>query len=99
MSIEDKNNIDGIAISKDDEQKLMLLVTDHLDWQNEYEHLILLQDKINAYIGFLEIEQYKEVYPEKVFTLFCIEVHFKYETTNNCVKFIENNIVVEMKVS
>lgn len=77
MSIVDENKVDGIGISKDGE-KLMLLITDHLDWTNEYEHLTLLQSKINAYISFLESEQYKEIYPGKQFTSYCIEIHFKY---------------------
>ncbi|WP_024833275.1 DUF6572 domain-containing protein [Ruminiclostridium josui] len=102
MSVVDENKVDGIGISKDGE-KLILLITDHLDWTNEYEHLIHLQNKINAYINFLENEQYKEVYPKKQFGLYCIEIHFKYELTSNCSKFIdrvneqlcENNITIE----
>jgi hypothetical protein len=102
MSVVDENTLDGIGISKEGEN-LILLITDHLDWTNEYEHLILLQNKINAYINFLETEQYKEVYPKKQFGLYCIEIHFKYEMTLNCSKFIdrvneqlsENNITLK----
>jgi len=71
MSVVDINKVDGIGISKDG-NKLMLLITDHLDWTNEYEHIIHLQNKINAYINFLETEQYKEVYPNKQFEHYCI---------------------------
>ena len=42
MSVVDINKVDGIGISKDG-NKLMLLITDHLDWTNEYEHIIHLQ--------------------------------------------------------
>jgi hypothetical protein len=104
MSIVDENKVDGIAISKDGE-KLMLLITDHLDWINEYEHLNLLQSKINAYISFLESEQYKEIYPGRQFNSYCIEIHFKFSLTSNCLKFIdrvnqqlsEYNITIEAK--
>jgi hypothetical protein len=78
MSIVDVNKIDGIAIDSNDNSKLMLLITDHLDWIEEYEHLFQLQNKINAYINFLESEQYRDIYPEKQFTTYCIEIHFKY---------------------
>lgn len=88
MSVVDENKVDGIGISKDGE-KLMILITDHLDWTNEYEHLIHLQNKINAYINFLETEQYKEVYPNMQFEHYCIEIHFKYEMSSNCLKFID----------
>ena len=92
MSVVDINKVDGIGISKDG-NKLMLLITDHLDWTNEYEHIIHLQNKINAYINFLETEQYKEVYPNKQFEHYCIEIHFKYGMSSNCLKFI--NVVNE----
>lgn len=88
MSVLDTNKIDGIGISRDG-NKLILLISDHLDWSNEYEHLIQLQNKMNSYIGFIEDQQYKEIYPNKVFSLFCIEVHFMYELTANCLKFID----------
>ena len=87
MSVLDKNKIDGIGISRDG-SKLILLISDHLDWGNEYEHLIQLQNKMNSYIGFIEDQQYREIYPDKVFSLFCIEVHFMYELTTKCLKFI-----------
>ncbi len=88
MSISDVEKVDGIGISKD-RQQLDLLITDHLDWENEYDHLILLQDKINAYLGFIESNQYLEIYPGQHFASFNIEIHFKYGTTPNCIKFIE----------
>ena len=102
MSVVDVDKIDGIAINND-EEKLMLLITDHLDWTNEYEHLIQVQDKINAYISFLESEQYKEVYPEQQISIYCIEIHFKYRLTANCLKLMDtinkqlsvNNIIIE----
>ena len=88
MSVVDTNRIDGIGISKDG-QKLILLITDHLDWSHEYEHLIQLQEKLNSNIAFLESQQYEEIYPNKRFSWFCIEIHFMYELTSNCMKFID----------
>lgn len=88
MSVADTNKIDGIGISKDG-SKLILLITDHLDWSNEYDHLIQLQNKMNSYIDFIEGQQYREIYPDMRFSSFCIEVHFMYELTTNCLKFID----------
>ena len=45
MSINNSFIIDGIAIN--DKEQLVLLITDHLNWDYEYRHLCLLQDKIN----------------------------------------------------
>lgn len=88
MSVVDTNKIDGIGINKDG-NKLILLITDHLDWRNEYEHLIQLQNKMNSYISFIEDQQYREIYPDKVFSSLSIEIHFMYELTSNCLKFID----------
>ncbi|WP_346426369.1 DUF6572 domain-containing protein [Bacillus cereus] len=30
------------------------MIIDHLDWENTLQHLTLLQDKINAYVSFIE---------------------------------------------
>lgn len=91
MAIDNVNVIDGIAIDKDN-KSLYLLLTDHLAWSgndalSEYEHLMLLQDKINAYISYLETRQYEEQYSEEI-TMAIIEIHFKYDITESCEKFL-----------
>lgn len=88
MSVLDVNKIDGIGISEDG-KSLVLLITDHLDWSNEYEHLIKLQDKINSYISYLESDQYKDIYPDRQFIKYSIEIHFKCQISDNCFKWIE----------
>lgn len=88
MSITETNTVDGMGISED-KTGLALLISDHLDWEKEYEHLLLLQDKINAYISFIETQQYQSIYPAYVFTNFVIEIHFKYEIVESCSKFIK----------
>jgi hypothetical protein len=45
MAVTDLDKIDGIAVRPED-GTLMLLITDHLDWLNEYEHLSQLQNKL-----------------------------------------------------
>lgn len=87
MSVVDTNKVDGIGISTDG-QRLVLLITDHLDWSREYEHLIQLQNKLNSNIAFLEGHQYEELYPNQTFSFFCIQIHFLHELSENCVKFI-----------
>lgn len=42
MSVVETDKIDGIGISNDG-QRFILLMTDHIDWSHEYEHLIQLQ--------------------------------------------------------
>ena len=93
MAIDNANVIDGMAIDKE-KNAICLLLTDHLPWNcdnnsiGEHEHLVLLQDKINAYISYLETKQYEETYPEAHFVMAVIEIHFEYEITKNCEKFL-----------
>lgn len=95
MSVVEKDKIDGIATSGDG-KTLMILLSDHLDFENEEIHLLTLQDKINAYLGFIESKQYNDIYPDKTFENIIIQIHFKYKISANCKKFID---VVNSQVS
>lgn len=88
MSVIDKKTIDSIAVTNDDEG-IILLITDHLEWKDEYNHLVILQEKINAYISFLESGQYKEIYNNKEFRYGIIEIHFKYQPIENAKQFLK----------
>jgi hypothetical protein len=61
MSIEKKDVIDIVSI--DSEGNAILTITDHLPWDIENEHLLLLQDKINSYLGAIEDGQLYDSYP------------------------------------
>ena len=45
MAVDNASQIDAIANDKEN-ACLVLLITDHLNWDNEFEHLKILQDKI-----------------------------------------------------
>ena len=49
LNIEKTNTIDGIAYDEKD-LKLVLLLADGMDWHDEKNHLLLLQEKININI-------------------------------------------------
>ena len=55
MSVDQTKIIDIISKSKDGE--IVLTISDHLDWKNLQEHLLLLQEKINTYLTFLESKE------------------------------------------
>ena len=57
MSVVDNKMVDGAGLT--DDKGIILLITDHVDWSDEYQHLVMLQEKINAYITFLEEKQYE----------------------------------------
>ena len=76
MSVVESGAVDGIGLAENETMKM--LITDHLDWQDEYKHLLILQEKINAYIGFCESGQYKEIYTDTPI-----------EPTQNTYRFLE----------
>lgn len=88
MSVLDKETVDGMALDKNG-KVIRLLIADHLDWSNEYNHLLVLQDKINAYIAFCEEHQYNQVYKNILVECAILEIHFKYEPTIKAMNFLE----------
>ena len=56
MSIEETQKIDLVA-TRPDSTEVRLVMTDHLDWADPQAHLRLLQEKLNAYIAFVESGQ------------------------------------------
>ena len=93
MSVVDNKTIDGVALTND-KNGIILLIADHLDWSDEYQHLMMLQRKINVYITFLEEKQYEEI----VYGV--IEIHFLYNLTVNAEKFLQSvqNQVAELGI-
>ena len=62
MSIEQPRVIDVIGVDKITDE-VILTISDHLDWNNEHEHQLLLQEKINTYLAFIESGEILESYP------------------------------------
>ena len=89
MSVVDDNTVDGIALT-DDNEGIVLLLSDHLDWDDEYNHLLILQEKLNAYIYFLEEKQYEEIYSNANIVYGIIDIHFLHKITKNVKKFLKS---------
>lgn len=69
MTIENVNIVDSIGTDLES-KKVILTISDHLEWAND-EHLLLLQEKLNTYIQFVESGELRESYPvyEKSFNV------------------------------
>ncbi|WP_095127922.1 DUF6572 domain-containing protein [Pseudomonas sp. Irchel s3h14] len=65
MSITNPKVIDIWGVPKWEPNNMVLIITDHLEWGDKAEqgeHLLLLQEKINTYIAFIESgEIYTEI--------------------------------------
>jgi hypothetical protein len=57
MSVEDVDKID-LVTGERKTGDMILTISDHLDWgENEGEHLLVLQKKLNTYLEFIESGQ------------------------------------------
>ncbi len=80
MSIEDTRVVDFVTIDPLSDE-IVLSVSDHLPWNDEAEHLLLLEEKLNSYIAFFESGELAERYPESQNRRIRIEVVGQYELT------------------
>ena len=53
MSVCEADRIDFVA-TRADSPVVKLVISDHLDWADCGEHCLLLQEKLNTYIAFIE---------------------------------------------
>ena len=104
MSVDQLDKVDFISTTN--EGNVELTISDHLEWDDKNEHLLILQNKINAYLNFIESGQIFEEYPSSVNKKVDIQIVMKFlpnETANiflNKCKIIinEQNIDFSWKV-
>ena len=89
MAIDNTDTIDSVAYKVD---KLILQLYDHLDFDDEfeYDHMSMLQDKLNTYIWYIDSKQYQDTYDGKRFSDFVINIFFMFEPTELCKKNLDN---------
>jgi len=85
MSINQTGTIDIISTNPDGE--VVLTISDHHSWLESW-HLQLLEDKINAYLQFIESGQILEDYPNSIEKKLVIEITMKYEPTTEATLFL-----------
>ncbi|RMP67157.1 hypothetical protein ALQ18_02216 [Pseudomonas marginalis pv. marginalis] len=92
MSIVETTVVDIIAVPEWEPKNVILLITDHLKWGDKAqqgEHLLLLQEKINTYIAFIESGEMLENYPPSKGKLPIIRINGLYELPEQAEVFID----------
>lgn len=87
MSVEDINIIDAASINSNGD--MVLSISDHLEWGENNEHLLLLQNKINSYLSVIESEGFYNKYPEAKEKHFIINIVAKYKPNETGNFFIQ----------
>ena len=96
MTIEQTDVIDIISHDKEN-NKLNLIISDHLEWDDENEKLLLLQEKFNSYLAFLESDEVLEHHPNSKYEAYVIEIVSKYKPNKEAEKFLNlaREVIIE----
>lgn len=87
MSVDQTNVVDAIGID-DAMGDVVLTITDHLEWsESDNDHLLLLQDKLNTYLRFIESGEMLEAYPTAKGRSVLIDVVCKYPLSQQAQGF------------
>ena len=87
MSIDQTDVVDFVNIDRVSGRTL-LTISDHLDWdENEGEHLLMLQEKLNAYLRFIESGEMEERFPQTRGREVTIQIYGKYPLSREARKF------------
>jgi len=68
--------------------EVILTISDHLDWKDSQEHLLVLQEKLNAYLAFVESGELLESYSDAKERAVGIEVIFKFRPDGLALQFL-----------
>lgn len=89
MSIEQTDTIDFVNIDTASGD-VLLTISDHLDWdETEGQHLLLLQEKLNAYLRFIEGGELYQRYPETSGRPIVIQIVSKFPMSKKAGIFFE----------
>ena len=89
MSVDQADTIDFATIDKVSGD-LRLTISDHLPWdENEGNHLVLLQSKLNAYLRFIESGEVFNKAPDAKGRSILINVVGKFPLSQNADVFFE----------
>jgi hypothetical protein len=88
MTIEQTDVIDFINIDRATGD-VWLTIVDHLPWEShEADHLLMLQNKLNAYLRFVESGEMRKEYPETLGMNVVISVVARFQLSDQASKFV-----------
>ena len=90
MTVEQADKVDIISI--DPTGRVILTVSDHLDWSETVQHQLILQTKLNTYLAFIESGEILQSYPDSKGRAITIKVVFKYKPDEEGERFLERAV-------
>ncbi|MCL9780963.1 hypothetical protein M9194_05895 [Vibrio sp. S4M6] len=86
MSVTQTNVVDIISVLDEDNQ-VILTISDHLEWGSS-EHLLALQDKLNNYVSFIESGELLRSYNDAKERNVVISLVCQYEPDQAAINFL-----------
>ena len=87
MSIDQTDKIDFL-VKDQNHGRAVLIISDHLPWdEDEAQHLLLLQEKLNAYLAFIESGQILREKPTVKGLPVVIQILAKYPLSQRAIGF------------
>lgn len=87
MTVDEMDKVDIISI--DPKGRVVLSVADHLPWDDP-EHILILQEKLNKYLAFIDSGELIDKYPDAKGRNTMIEIHFKFPPDGTAMHFIHH---------
>ncbi|MFJ9451185.1 DUF6572 domain-containing protein [Herbaspirillum sp. NPDC101397] len=91
MTIENSSVIDAAGIDKET-GSVVLSIFAHMPWDRE--SLLLLEEKINRYLGFIESGEIFEAYPAAQGRPRVIEIYCHFRPTDETLRFLDAAFLV-----
>jgi hypothetical protein len=86
MTVEQASVIDAIGTDRTS-GAVHLTIADHLEWNRE--HMVMLQDKLNTYLAFVESGEIYSAYPDATGRNVVIDVVLKHRPNDEAASFLE----------
>ncbi|WP_131857353.1 DUF6572 domain-containing protein [Bosea sp. BK604] len=98
MGLDNLKVVDVVGTETDD-GTVVLSIIDCWDWVDEPRHLRALQEKLNAYFGFVESRQLYEAYPDAAGRPLRIDVISKFSMPQAALAFLEEASAVAARLN
>jgi hypothetical protein len=98
MSLDRIDVVDAVGTDKKS-GAVVLNILDSWDWDDEEGHLIALQDKINAYLGFVDSGQLYEDYPTAAGKTLRIDIITRFPMPDAALAFLKEAAAVVSQLS
>jgi len=89
MSIDDLTVVDAVGVDQMTDE-VVLLLSDHLEWDPEQKHIDALREKLNLYIRFIESGEILQKFPDSVGRKCCVNVVMKFRPSSLGLQFLAN---------